>query len=244
MNDNPIVIGATIADLPAIMRLLRIMWAEGGMFPLDENCAREMFERVLKNKEGVIGTIKGPDGELRAMMYLLITRFWYTQEFHLEEIYSFVDPNFRKSNYANALLKYAKHSSDTLGIPLIIGVLSNERMATKVRLYRRELGIPSGAFFVYNAHWVNEKTNPALWNEILKEKETVPKGAWVVPYNVLCELGNGDSAVGRGKLESFISRSRNPGGATPPQWGGTVKSIGKALASSIATTAVLPRSLN
>ena len=45
-------------------------------------------------------------------------------------------------------------------IPLIIGVLTSMQMAAKVRLYRRFLGIPVGAFFVHNADWV-AKQQPA-----------------------------------------------------------------------------------
>ena len=33
----------------------------------------------------------------------------------------------------------------------MIGVLSNHRTEAKVRLYERQFGKPSGAFFLYNA---------------------------------------------------------------------------------------------
>ena len=36
-------------------------------------------------------------------------------------------------------------------IPLLIGVLSNKRTEGKIRLYERQLGKPSGAFFLYGA---------------------------------------------------------------------------------------------
>src|ERR1700722_13085670 len=107
MNDNPTVIGATLSDLPEFMRLFKIMHAECGMFDLDEDCVRDTFNRAVKNKEGVIGLIKGPLGDLRAMLFLLVTRYYYTQQFHLEELFNFVAPEHRRTNYANALLKYA-----------------------------------------------------------------------------------------------------------------------------------------
>ena len=151
MNEQPTVIGATLADLPELMRLFKVMWAENGMFPLDEECVLEMFNRVLKKKEGVIGVIKGDKGDVRAALYLLITRYWYTKQLHIEELYNFVDFPFRRTNYADALLRYAIHCQKELKIPLIIGVLAGSRMEAKVRLYRRRLGMPSGAFFVHGA---------------------------------------------------------------------------------------------
>jgi hypothetical protein len=35
-------------------------------------------------------------------------------------------------------------------MPLLIGVLSNHRTEAKVRLYERQFGKPTGAFFLYN----------------------------------------------------------------------------------------------
>ena len=45
---------------------------------------------------------------------------------------------------------------DDLGIPLIIGVLSNQRTEAKIRLYERQFGAPAGAFFLYNVHTGHE----------------------------------------------------------------------------------------
>lgn len=151
MTENPTVIGATLSDLPEFMRLFRVMHRENGMFSLDEDCVVETFNRAVKNKEGVIGLIKGAAGDIRAMLYLLVTRYYYTQQFHLEELFNFVAPEHRKTNYADALLKYAGHCQKSLGIPLVIGVLTNSRMEAKVRKYRRHFGMPAGAFFVHGA---------------------------------------------------------------------------------------------
>lgn len=158
------VIGATMADLPEIMRLLHIMHAESGLMPLDEDCARDMFINALEKKQGVIGVIRGEATEIRAILMMVITRFWYTTKFHLEELFNFISPEHRKSNYADALIRFAKHSADELKIPLVIGVLTSERMEAKVRLYRRRLGMPAGAFFVHGAPWYSERAvNDDLW---------------------------------------------------------------------------------
>jgi hypothetical protein len=38
-----------------------------------------------------------------------------------------------------------------MGMPLLIGVLSNSRTEAKIRLYKRHFGEPAGAYFLYNA---------------------------------------------------------------------------------------------
>jgi hypothetical protein len=77
--------------------------------------------------------------------------FWYTKEPHLEELWAFVRPEFRKSRNAQALVEFAKALAVELKRPLLIGVLSSHRTEQKVRMYRRKLGAPKGAYFLYNA---------------------------------------------------------------------------------------------
>lgn len=155
---------ATAADAPEIMRLLRLMHAESGMQALDEDCAREVFDRAFQKKGGIIGVI-GPQDDIHGMICLLITRSWYTSEFHLEELFNYVRPDARKSDHAKTLIRFAAHCSDQIGIPLMIGVLTNRAMAAKVRLYRQVLGYPAGAFFVYGAKdWANSQpANEEFW---------------------------------------------------------------------------------
>jgi GNAT superfamily N-acetyltransferase len=141
------------------------MHAEGGLLSLDVDCAREMFARSFNKTGGIIGII-GDKTRIHAMISLLITRWWYTRENHLEEIFAYVHPDYRKSNYARTLIEFAKKCSDEIGIPLVIGVMTNSRIVEKVRLYRRSLGFPAGAVFVYNGNWINERPeNSDFWHE-------------------------------------------------------------------------------
>lgn len=166
---------AAFEDEPEIIRLLHVMHSENGMMPLDEGCASEFFARAFQKKGGIIGVIGAP-GDIKAMIYLLITNFWYTRTHHLEECFNFVRPDVRKSTYAQDLIGFAKSSADTLHLPLVIGVLANNRMEGKVRLYRRQLGHPAGAFFVYNANWTEgDPTREDFWRDPFQErKKKVP----------------------------------------------------------------------
>lgn len=156
---------ATPADEPELLHLVRLMHAESGMFPLDIDRARETFARAFDRRGGILAVIGAP-GHIRAMMYVTIATAWYTNENHLEELFCWVHPEHRHSDYSKLLIEYAKKCSDELSesstaqgggkISLIMGVLTNKRMSAKVRLYRRFFGIPSGAVFVHNAEWVGK----------------------------------------------------------------------------------------
>ena len=159
------------ADEPEIIRLLHLMHAEGGMLPLSIPRAREMFARTFDRKGGIIGVI-GSHTDIHAMICLSISQFWYTDDNHLEEVFNYVRPDHRRSSYAKELIEFAKSCAEQIKVPLIIGVLTNQRMEAKIRLYRRVLGIPAGAFFVYGAEWVNlEPTSEHFWVDKFKRKQ-------------------------------------------------------------------------
>jgi Uma2 family endonuclease len=78
---------------------------------------------------------------------------WYSDTMIVEEKAIFIHPDFRaaKGGRAKRLCEFSKQVADTLGIPLIIGVLSNSRTEAKVRMYERQFGAPAGALFLYGA---------------------------------------------------------------------------------------------
>lgn len=167
---------ATIADEPEIMLLLNQMHAEGGVMPLDQMEASQMFHRAFNRQGGILGVI-GESGDIKAMIYLLMSKFWYTTHWHLEELFNFVRPDMRKSkeNYARRMIQFAKECSVEIGLPLTIGVLTNQRMEGKVRLYQRELGVPVGAWFMHNSKWQNEP-NTEFWKEPFPKKGRIASG--------------------------------------------------------------------
>lgn len=137
------------------------------MRKLDEECARAAFATAFDRRGGIIGVI-GPVGDIHAAIGLTLSRYWFTKEWHLEEMFNFVRPDHRRGNtYAEDLIHFAKGCAEMEGIdlPLVIGVLTNKRVEAKVRLYRKALGVPSGAFWVYNAKGWREQANPEFWKK-------------------------------------------------------------------------------
>lgn len=147
MASESIVRLASAADEAGIFQLCKLLHKENGLFPMDDDLVEETIRNGIDQNGGVIGVI-GPSGALEGIIYLSISHFWYSRKPHLEELFNFVHPDFRRSEHAKALIDFAK-SCTSGNIRLVIGVVSNERTVAKVRLYERRLGKPAGAFFVY-----------------------------------------------------------------------------------------------
>lgn len=107
----------------------------------------------LNLDNGIVGIIQDAEGKLEAAILLRVTTMWYSDDQVLEERAIFVDPERReaKGGRARRLCEFAKRAAGELGLPLLIGVLSNHRTEAKIRLYERQFGKQTGAFFLYNA---------------------------------------------------------------------------------------------
>lgn len=143
----------TPEDVHDIMELALSACDENGF--VDPNPQRLLAEiwPALNLDRGMVGII-GEDGKKpEAAVLLRIGTMWYSDANVLEEKAIFVHPEYRsaKGGRARRLCEFSKQVADKLEIPLIIGVLSNYRTEAKVRLYERQFGKPSGAFFLYNA---------------------------------------------------------------------------------------------
>jgi hypothetical protein len=144
---------ATVADADGVMACLRVMHEENGLFALAEDRVLDLIrlavdDRADLTKRPIIGVI-GPPGDIEATICLTLARLYYTDEYHLADMWNFIRPDCRKKMHIRALLQFAMECSDRVGVPLMSGVVSNKRTEAKVRIYRRHFGPYSGAFFLY-----------------------------------------------------------------------------------------------
>jgi len=149
----------TPADVHDIMDLALMAVDENGFVrPKAERLLQEIWPALNLDK-GIIGIIDGEDGSVEAAILLRTAVMWYSDQEIIEERAIFVHPKYRsaKGGRAARLCEFAKSVADKLNLPLMIGVLSNTRTNAKVRLYERQFGDPSGAFFLYNARTGNWK---------------------------------------------------------------------------------------
>jgi hypothetical protein len=138
-------------DLMAMCRRLHV---ENGLFSFNDDKVREVIRRCPAN--GVVIGVIGEKHHLEASICLMVADFYYTDDLHLAELWNYVEPEFRRSRNAEALLRYGMTVAEKMEKPFFTGIITNKQMSGKVRQYRRLLGYPVGAFFVHNSKWVKE----------------------------------------------------------------------------------------
>jgi len=138
-------------DVDAIMELALAACDENGFVKPNPVRLLEEIWPALIRENGIIGIVGIPGQKPQGAILLRICKTWYSDEEILEERAVFIHPDFRaaKGGRARKLCDFSKKVSDDLGIPLTIGVLSNQRTEGKIRMYERIFGPPSGAYFLY-----------------------------------------------------------------------------------------------
>jgi hypothetical protein len=156
IGDVKVRVGAP-EDVEGVMQLALMVCKENGIF--DPNVNKIMYDiwPSLHRDHGMVGVIGKPGEPLEGFVLLRIGTMWYSDAEIIEEKTVFVHPDFRGAagGRARKLCEFSKKVSDELELPLIIGVLSNTRTQSKVRMYERIFGKPAGAFFIYGAQTGN-----------------------------------------------------------------------------------------
>ena len=153
MDTVPTVRTGVPADIDNVMALALDGAKENGFLQFNPAKILQEVWSALNRDHGLCGVI-GPVGQpLEAAVLIRTGMMWYSDEPVLEEKAIFVHPEFRKAAIGRArlLTDFSKKAADGLGMPLIIGVLSTKRTAAKIRLYERQFGPSTGAFFMYGA---------------------------------------------------------------------------------------------
>lgn len=150
MSDIKVRIG-TEADLPQCMDLFVRANEENGIDALDHNKLMSIVWPSLHRDGGIVGVIGEAGGLLEGVVLLRIEQLWYSNAPVIAEKLVFVHPDFRsaKGGRARKLCEFSKQVSDELEMPLIIGIVSNDRTKGKIRMYERLLGPAAGAYFLY-----------------------------------------------------------------------------------------------
>lgn len=159
MNEAPIVRVAGPADKDEIFRLFTAAHEEHGLFPIDWEKVDwwvnrmlwpERVERHDTGPRGIIGVIGDPE-DLEAIAFLVFGTIWYSTHRHLEELIVYVEPEHRPRQHVATLVGWMQEQSRITGLPLMTGVMSNERTEAKIRLYKRFPGmVQIGASFRFD----------------------------------------------------------------------------------------------
>lgn len=138
---------AAPADEAGVMALTNLIHEEIGLYHYSEDSVRTVVRKAVNQKMALIGVIGEPN-DIRASLYLNFEPVWYSDEWHICELWNFVHPNYRREDYGSRLIRWAKGVADTANMNLLVGVLNNVRTEAKVRAYERLLP-KAGAFFIY-----------------------------------------------------------------------------------------------
>ena len=150
MTDTDITVRvATTKDLKEIMALSVEAAKENGFLNANTTLLLKAVWGPLNQDHGIIGCIG--TNPIEGMVVLNIGTVFYSDQECIEERTVFVRPEFRsaKGGRAKKLVEFSKSVSDNLGLPLLIGIMSNERTKAKIKLYERLIGPPSGAYWLY-----------------------------------------------------------------------------------------------
>jgi GNAT superfamily N-acetyltransferase len=150
---------ATTDDMTEVMRLAVMACEDNGFLDFDQGLLAQEIYPALNQDHGLFPVIGPPGGAIEGFVLLRIGTMFYSARQCLEEKCLWVHPKYRsaKGGRARKLLEFTKKTADTLGLPLIIGIMSTKRAAGKVRMYERMFGEPAGAFFLYGAECGNAK---------------------------------------------------------------------------------------
>ena len=149
---------ATMEDYPEITRLFLQYHNESAHFSLDYKKIDWIVARLLNPEiiarddigtRGVMGVI-GPVGALEGVVAVIISTPWYSSQRVLNDLALYVDPHYRASSHAKAMIEWMKEQSRVTNIPLISGVVATERTEAKVRLFRRQMPVKMGEYFYYD----------------------------------------------------------------------------------------------
>lgn len=141
-------------DIDPMMEIGMMACSENSFVPVEPKMLLRDIWAALNLHHGIVGIIGAPGEPIEGAVLLRVGNVWYNSTaLIIEEKAIFVHPDYRsaKGGRAVRLCEFSKKVAGDLGLPLTIGVLSSERVAAKVRMYRRVLGEPSGAYWIYGA---------------------------------------------------------------------------------------------
>ena len=143
----------TPKDIDAMMGIAVMACEENAVTKADPTKLLRDIWPALNLDHGVVGIIG--QNPIEAAILLRTELFWYASDDQLclLERAIFVHPEYRsaKGGRARLLCEWAKTASDLLQMPLVIGILSNDRTEAKMRLYMRQFGEPAGMYFIHGA---------------------------------------------------------------------------------------------
>ena len=139
--------------------------ADNGLWSFSPTKVCDLINRAVSAKKTikhpVIGIIENDEGLIVAMTCFQLESYWYTDEWHISELFNWVHPQHRKSTYVHELMEFQKKFTDDMTkltgkkIALVTGVMSTKRLEEKMHLFGRKYP-QVGAIYAYNLDLPND----------------------------------------------------------------------------------------
>lgn len=147
-------------DELAIFDTILLGHADNGLWPISHNKILKLVEDAVRSTmiedrpKPTIGIIEGENG-IEAMTCFTFDQYWYTDEWHICELFNWVHPDHRASKHADSLMAFQKKFTDDMCVEtghkfaLLTGVMTLKRLEAKINLFGRKYP-QIGALFAYN----------------------------------------------------------------------------------------------
>jgi hypothetical protein len=140
----------TPADVDGLMATLCLMHEENGLFELSEGKLRSVVEGAFHPTPAIVVGVIGEPDNIEASIGLGLSQVYYSDDWHLGDLWNYVRPDCRKTDHSKRLVAFAKSFAGKMRMKLITGVVSRHRTDAKIELYRRLVGPLTGALFLYD----------------------------------------------------------------------------------------------
>lgn len=119
-------------DEPGVVECALLENAENGFADAEPDLVAQRIHALVRKIGGLVGVIKGDEG-IEAAIAIVFSRFWVTHEMHLEKLFAYVRPEFRRTDHAKSLFGFAKHAAERTGLKFIFAERSDFEMTDEMR---------------------------------------------------------------------------------------------------------------
>jgi hypothetical protein len=120
---------------------------EGFIPPMDNATTLRHINHLIGN--GFVVVARTADGALAGSIGLGVDHWWSNQDYYyLSDFWTFVSKRYRRSQAATQMFREIKKFSDSVEIPIILGIFTRDQQVRKNKLYRRHFDV-MGEQFAY-----------------------------------------------------------------------------------------------
>lgn len=132
MSHSKLVRRAVPKDKDGVLDLLRVMHADIGQFPLNEEKLADAYETVAECGVMLVADIAG---SVEGSVGLHVFQPWYTDAMVMQDMWFYIREGSRSLELFETMLWACHRYASAAQLPLVLGVWSYKQPKTKMRLF-------------------------------------------------------------------------------------------------------------